>query len=251
MTINLSKPRLLRAQNVMCNNMTSRFIFFLTLPLLFASCGQSRSDKSAFQANSPQDTFVSINARDSNYSYDLSDIKDTVTKSGWSIQYLVKDDSTKYNDVYIRCTKGHEAGIFYGGDLLQFRAGFVPSFIYETGQLLFFWRRCATSCEALLVFNKDSNTFVDYPNVAAHNFNFQQILYVPDSYYEIETKDFKIRLADLERKKEYEITFDGEPFTAQIESSVDTVIFGKDEVRVKATILTNGRQQNQIKTIRL
>ncbi len=184
---------------------------------------------------------------DSNYAE--KNINDTVTADGWSINYLVKNDDTKYNDIYIKCSKGDKSVIYYGADLIQYRLGFIPSFIGESKSNIFFWYRCATDCQSILVCSKDSVQFKSYPNVVNFDINLGQILYIPDSYYE--DPNFEINLVDFTKKKEYKITFDGQAYTSRSESSIDTVIFDKDQVTIRAVILKVDKVKSETKLIKL
>ena len=210
------------------------------------SC-KSTTQKTRNKTSTQTVEFIRPNLTDSNYiNFNLSD---TATVGDWSIKYLVKNDSTKYSDIYIRCTKGNKTVTYFGKGLLEFRGGFIPKLIGETNSYLYFWHRCATDCQSILVCSKDSAKFTDYPNVADFNIKLEQILYVPNSYYEDSSENFRINLMNLTQRKETVVIFDGQAYTANIEASIDTVIFDKKETIIKAEILKNRKVHHQTKTI--
>jgi hypothetical protein len=220
----------------------------LTIFLIGLFSCKSTTQKTVYKASTQTDEFIRPDLRDSNYTnFNLSD---TTTVDDWSIKYLVKNDSTKYSDIYISCTKGDKTVLYFGKDLLQYRGGFIPQFIGETNSYLYFWHRCATDCQSILVCSKDSVKFTDYSNVADFNIKLGQILYVPDRYYEDSSENFRINLMNLTQSKEYVVTFDGQAHTAKLEASVDSVLFDKKEIIIKAEILKNRKVRLQTKTIK-
>jgi SanA protein len=99
---------------------------------------------------------IPINFSDTNYTDLQSWVKDTISSSGWSINYLVKDDSTRYNDLYIRWNKGNRTGLFCDSDVLLMRRYFIPVLAGENGTHIF-WNMVAllpeqlfSSCQKIL-----------------------------------------------------------------------------------------------------
>jgi hypothetical protein len=163
--------------------------------------------------------------------------KDTVTKDGWSIKYFVKNDSTRYDDIYIQCRKGSLTGIFRGEDFLQYRLYFIPKFVKETNSHIYFTHGCATDCWAILTFSKDNaSRYNDYISVVDYNLDFEQILYVTNRCYENEDKIYDLVLVDLKNNKTHNITYNNICSCVFKESCVDTVIFGKKQVIIKTDL---------------
>lgn len=234
-------------------------IALFTFSLFIITCyGQAKGIKKHYaqsQNSGKTAKFISINLNDSSYIDFKSFAVDTITDSGWRIKYLVKNDSTKYKDIYIDCFKGNKHAIYFGSDLLQLRPGFVPRYIAETKSHLVFWHRCATDCQALLVLSKDASMkFKEFESVIDYNLNLGQILYISDDYYENPSNNFIVNLMDLVRNKNYKISFKEVCSAANMVSCVDTVIFKKSKVTVKAILRpTITANENKIisKTIKL
>jgi hypothetical protein len=242
----------------MVNNMKSFLgnIFIVLMVIGIIACKQKKTDNTStleLKKYSGTDKLVPMNFMDTNYVDFLDYAKDTLTPNGWTIKYLVKDDNTKYNDIYIECRKGNLQGIFQGKDILQFRSYFVPKFVGETKSFLFFTHACATDCSALLVMSKDSlPTFTDYQRVYDYNIKLGQILFVPDECYANEDKKFILTLADIQKKKEYNITFDNICSAVNKGSCIDTVIFSNNKVTIKTTLRASIKSEKfivQTKTI--
>ena len=199
----------------------------------------------------PTGKLIEINFQDSNYLDLPLYAQDTITKDGWTIRYFVKDDSTRYNDIYIQCSKGNLKGIFYGEELLQFRRYFIPEFAGETNSYIYFTHGCATDCSAILVFSKDSVKFTDYQRVVEYNLEYEQILYVMDSSYENEEKIYELALVDLTHKKTHRITYSNICMGFYKPACIDTVIFDKKQVTIKTTLQESFGSEKEISQTRI
>ena len=179
---------------------------------------------------------IPIDFNDSNYvGLGLYAI-DTITQKGWSISYLVKDDSSKYNDIYIKWQRGNIKGIYKGEFLLQYRRYFVPEYSGENSKYLFFKHGCATDCRAILTLSKDSATSKDYIRVVDYNVSNGQIAYVTERGSE-DFRPFQISIVDLAKSKEHSVQFKSLcMYAAHKESCIDTIIFRKHKVLIKATL---------------
>jgi hypothetical protein len=149
------------------------YIFAILMIFSLFFCSQKKKENSP-DAESIQylgnDKLLPINFKDTNYVDLILYAKDTITNDGWRIRYLVKDDNSKYNDLYIECSKGNCKAVFYGDGILQFRRYFIPEYVGETENFLFFTHACATDCLALLVMEKDNApTLIDYQRVCEYN----------------------------------------------------------------------------------
>ena len=234
-------------------------LFILTLSvLIFVACRQTATkETSKLNDRNISETgeLVPINFSDTNYSDLTSYAVDTTTIGGWSIRYFVKDDSTRYKDLYISCSRGNIKSTFRADNVLKFRRYFIPEFKTETKTNIYFTHGCATDCSAILVFEKDSiATFTDYSQVVKYNFEFGQILYVTDSSYKDEDKIYELALVDVSKRKTHKLTFHGICDGVYKPACVDTVIFKKDNVSVTVKLRKNIEsidQTKQIKTVRL
>lgn len=238
--------------------LSAYFILTIVLPIFIVACGQTDHKETATTNNQVlQQTgkLIPIDFRDTNYLDLQLYAKDTVTNDGWTIKYLIKDDSTKYNDIYIECSKGSLTGTFQCSDLLQFRRYFIPAFSGETNSFIYFTHGCATDCSALLVFSKDSTSrFKDFDHVVDYNINFAQVLYVTDSSYENENKIYGLALVDLNNDNTHKITYNNICGAVYKPTCIDTVVFSKTQVLIRTTLresIESEKEITQTKTIKL
>lgn len=232
------------------------FLLILTL-LTIGSCRQTNSKDTSKHDTIKSETgeLIPINFSDTNY-IDLGlYAKDTTTADGWLIQYLVKNDSTRYKDLYILCSKGDIKAIHRAEDVLEYRRYFIPEFAAETKTNIYFTHGCATDCSAILVFDKDTaGKFSDYLQVVKYNVPLGQVLYVTDTTYQNEEKIYELALVDIKNHKTHKLTFNGICDGVYKPSCVDTVIFSKNRVSVTVSLrksIEDNEQAKQIRTIRL
>ena len=197
---------------------------------------------------------IPIDFSDTVYSSLIPNAKDTITSNGWLIQYLVKDDSTRYNDVYLKCQKGNIQGVFLIADMLQLRSYFLPMFETETDSQIYFRHGCATDCAAILVFNKVSKAeFTDYEEIVRSNIPLGQILYVTDTTYQNATDIYELALVDVAKHKTRKLTFHGICDGVYKPACVDTVLFSKNKVSVTVSLrnsFEDDKPTKQTKTVR-
>jgi hypothetical protein len=210
--------------------------FFTCYLLASLGCKDNKHAQKTINQNKQTGQLIPVDFNDSNYN-DLNFYAiDTVTKDGWAIKYFVKDDSTKYDDIYIEWAKGSSRGIFKAEYYLKFRRYFIPQFTGENDKYLFFWHGCATDCQAVLILGKDSTFSRDYTQVIDYNIPYGQIAYVGKKGT-ADGKPFQISLVDLAKNKEHLIQFKNLcMYAAHKESCIDTIIFNKEKVVVKATL---------------
>lgn len=215
----------------------------LFLPALFVgylftsfACKDEQDPEKVKLQNKRTGQLVPVNFNDSNY-LDLSSYAvDTVTQDGWVIKYLVKEDSTKYYDIYIQWSKGTVSGIFKAESVLQFRRYFIPQYTGENEKYLFFWHGCATDCQAVLTLRKDTAVSNDYTRVIDYSIPYGQVAYVTDKGAE-DNKPFQISVVELLKNKEHVVQFKNLcMYAAHKESCIDTIIFKREQVIVKATL---------------
>jgi hypothetical protein len=247
--------KVLNFRNVIPQKMTRLYIiviFFSTA--LTISCKRTKNEETTSIKNHPLTRavdLIKIDFGDTIYHDLQAYVSDTITNDGWTIKYLVKDDSTKYSDIYIQCSKGNLSGIFHGKDLLQFRRYFIPIFTGETDAFIYFTHGCATDCSALLVFSKDSTSrFKDFVHIVDYNTKFNQVLYVTDYCYENESNIYDIALIELDSDKLHKITYNNVCGDVHKPSCVDTVIFDKNQVTINTTLRKSIESELEIKQSR-
>lgn len=207
------------------------------------SCNHS-NEKSQVQENF-SGQLVRIDLNDSNFSDLNLHSADTLTQNGWSIKYLIKNDSTKYNDIYIEWSKGNIKGIYKAESVLQFRRYFIPQYVGENDNYLFLKHGCATDCSGILVLSKDSTFSQDYIRVIDYNIPNGQVVYVT----EVGTKDdspFQVAVVDLPKHLEHLAQFKNLcMYASHKESCIDTIVFKKDLVSIKATLTIDNSFRNK------
>lgn len=131
----------------------------IALFLALISCGKDKTIKNnaVIRENSshtPNDTsgLRKVDLNDKKYGDARSYLKDTITKHGWKIEYLVKSDSTKYSDLYLKVSKEGLHSVFVAKNVLEYRRYFIPTYKSENGSNIFFTHGCATDCRAILSF---------------------------------------------------------------------------------------------------
>lgn len=217
---------------------------------MVCSCGQTENKDTSKRdiIETPTDKLVPINFSDTNYIELGLYAKDTITADGWSIKYFVRDDSTKYKDLYIVCSKGNIKATHRAENVLEFRRYFIPEFETETKTNIYFTHGCATDCSALLVFDKDTAAqFSDYLQVVKYSIPLGQVIYVTDSTYQNEEKIYELALVDITRHKTHKLTFNGVCDGVYKPACVDTVIFSKDKVSVTVNLRNSIEEDNQTK----
>ncbi len=226
-------------------------IIIALLSIFSVACVKSNNDrKTRIPSQKQTGELIPVNFADSNY-IGLAPINDTITNDGWTIKYLVKDDSTRYHDIYIKCSKGGITGIFTGSDLLDFRSYFIPAYAGENDSFIYFIHGCASYCAALLVFSKDSTAkFQDFERIVDYNINFNQVLYITDSCYEFEDKLYDLALVDLDNNNTQKITYNNICSGVYKPACIDTVIFSESQITIKTTLRKNIESEEEIKETR-
>ena len=177
---------------------------------------------------------IPINFKDSIFNGWQVWIKDTLLKSGWYIQYLVKDDFSKYKDLYVQWTKDSKKGLVRFESVLESNGVSIPTFEGENDKNIFMTHACSSTCSALLILRKDSiPSYIDYHDIVNYSLKYGQILYVTDK-----TNDdslYQISLVDLFKNQEHILDFKYKCSGVFKASYIDTVIFGLKRTIIKAT----------------
>jgi hypothetical protein len=182
---------------------------------------------------------IPIDLNDSNFS-DLESFASTLrTPKGWNINYYVKDDSTKYEDLYIEWSKENMKGEHLCKNVQQYRRYFIPEYKGENDKFLFLTHGCATDCNAVLTLSKESLIAKDFENVVDFDIANNQIVSVSD--YAVKKEPlFGLTVYDLKKGNQYDVKFKNLCMTAANKGScVDTIIFNKSKVTIKANLALN------------
>ena len=235
-------------------------IILLLIPTLFIACGQTSTENELITNGTgkltPLDFYdtnyidvkpkiiysialgtgklIPIDFADKNY-FEVEDkAKDTITNDGWIIKYFVKDDSTKYRDIYIQWTKGKRTGLYCGFDDLLMRRYFIPQFMGENDSYIFLTHGCATDCSALLALSKDNvPTAQDFAYVFSYNIKNGQLVSTPE--YKKDT--LQVSVVDLNRKQEKVVVFKNICNSTAKDGSIDSVHFDKNYISLFATLI--------------
>ena len=222
--------------------------------LLVSSCGAQPTEVRRDNSTTEQkalDGFIPIDFTDTVYADVQLHARDTVTSDGWAIQYLVKDDSTRYNDLYIRWSKDGHQGLFQCGDVLLMRRYFIPEFTSENGDHIFLEHGCATSCSAVLALSKDPVPHGrDIFYVVDQDLSRGQFVYVPERSFSLDT--LEVSVVDLTRKEEHAVVFKGHCTLAPDYGCIDSVSFGEERVVLYAKLLDdNGKEIREEHTVNI
>ena len=221
-------------------------IGFFILPNIQKNNSEEHTDK---------DTLLSIDYSNENYSDLAAWINDTITPSGWKISYLVKDDSTKYTDLYLQWQKDDKKAIIKLESLLEFRRYFIPVFNAENDETIFLTHGCGTYCPAILTLNKNKPLkSTDYLEIVDYNIDLDVIVYITEGSWKFEQDSFSISVADLKNNKDYVETYDNICLDSYKINAIDTIIFENNEISITTTLLEKKYREELItetRTIKL
>jgi hypothetical protein len=213
--------------------------------LIFIILGLTTVNSVWGQANT-RGKLTKIDFSDSNYVGVQIYAKDTTTSDGWRIKYLVKDDSTRYNDLYIQWTKGQLTGLFCLRDVLLMRRYFIPILKGNNKTHIFMKHGCATSCSAILTLSKDKKLESrDFAYVVDFDITTGQIVYIPERSYSLET--LEVSVVDLNRHLETPVIFRNICNLAPESGCIDQILFAKDNVIVSASLLDKDDKTKSVK----
>ncbi|MFP9098828.1 hypothetical protein ACLI09_07230 [Flavobacterium sp. RHBU_24] len=220
------------------------FIFLLLLVL--TGCGRTdeRIVNGAPPARHATGKLIPIDFKDSLY-YDLASYaRDTVTNDGWKISYLVKDDTTRYNDLYIQWEKGTLKRVYKDSDVLQMRRYFIPDLSKENKTHIFLEHACATGCWAVLVLPKDTSAEVkDFEAVFDYNTDLGQVVY---RKYD-QNDALAVSATDLNRGSTKSVTYKNKGYALGSDMApLDTVIFKGDRIIIDCEVYDLQQDKNII-----
>jgi hypothetical protein len=153
--------------------------YLIIFLILFASCknpAEVPSNKTTPASNTLKGELLPINRSIEPFN---NVHLDTITPDGWKIEYLVKNDSTKYHDIYIRISKDNTEKISRHSDALDMRPYFVPSYKMETDKYILFEHGCATDCSAVTIIPKDNkNKPIEFEFVLKYDMELSTVVFV-------------------------------------------------------------------------
>jgi len=191
---------------------------------------------------------IPINFKDSSYTDVQFYAKDTLTKGGWSIKYFVKDDSTRYDDIYIQWSNKKHSGLYCADAVLQFRRYFIPKYKGENDKHLFFTHACATTCKAILTVSKDKDLAIrSFVTMIDYNIPNGQVVYVADHPYS--DSELEVSVVDLNKMVEKQVAFKNKPLYLEADQNIDSVSFSKKRIKLFATMI-DIRDKTERKMIR-
>ena len=179
---------------------------------------------------------IPIDLNDSTYIDVNFYCKDTITKSGWKIAYFVKDDQTKYNDLYIKWSKGSVSGTFVLEDCLIMRSFFIPLYKDESSTNIYLAHGCSTSGAALLVLPKNTQKQAnDYCDIIDYSVEHDKVGFIPTINFS--RNKFEVAVADLNTGTEKSVIFQNKCALTPEASCIDKIDFKSKSVAITATLI--------------
>lgn len=157
---------------------------------------------------------------------------DMVTPAGWSVRYLVKDDETKYDELYIECAKGSSKVVFQD---LFLNVKLIPRFSAESDTHLFLTHKCGSDCIGLTTVSKQQiPEYQTYEWVLDYDVATGQVVYkIADDSTE---DSVKLMVVNVPLGKEKRIAFDNLPAHSQ-NGGVDSIVFKNRKVQLFAGLI--------------
>lgn len=222
-----------------------KYIFLL---LLITGCSLYKNNSGkTYNASdfTGAERLVPIAANDTSYT-NYFNVRDTVTRDGWKIRYMVKDDATRYTDAYIQWEKGNVKRVYKYNNVLQFRGSFMPQMVEESETHIFMEHWCATDCMAVLVLPKnDADGALDIEAVIDYRLKSGQIVYR-------EYKDngaIAATAIDLKRRKKKSVTFKNKTYSMG-NSFVESIVFKGDNIVIEGEFFDkDGETVKEVQTI--
>jgi hypothetical protein len=240
----------------MCNNMALRNIIIsnIFLTLLIISCSNEQEKSSNSELNF--DTIIKVDSTYSKSSFDqIVDLKypnDTVLRSGWSVRYYVNNDSTKDKDLYINCEKNGRRHIYKSEDVLLLRSYFIPTFIGESNNCIYFRTACATNCRSILVFSKKYRySYKLYNSIVSYSIKDDILVHIPEN--NIGEHKYFVSIINFKNRQVKTVRFKYHCNVLPEEGCIDSVNIVGNRVKLFSTLNkgTDYKQQviKEIKTV--
>lgn len=210
---------------------------------LYQNSSGKTYDADAFKG---AERLIPIASNDTSYT-NYFDVRDTVTRDGWKIQYLVMDDATRHTDAYIQWEKGDVKRVYKYNNVLQYRGSFMPQLLNESDTHIFMEHWCATDCMAVLVLPKyGRDDAMDIEAIIDHNLRSGQFVYR-------EYKDngaIAATAIDLKRRKKRSVTFKNKTYSPG-NSFVKSIVFNGDIIVIEGEFFDkDGETVKEVQTMR-
>ena len=190
---------------------------------------------------------IPIDFKDAIYQDVAMFAKDTITDDGWRIKYLVKDDSTRYTNIYIQWKKGNINRVTNCGNVLEMRRYFIPGFVKDNQDYLFFEYGCSTDCRAVLILPKnDKDTVEAFNFVLDYKVSDNQIVCIDEESFSSDT--LSINATDLKKHITKSTLFKNRCSMTMGSSCIDTIIFKHNRILVEGKL--TDRYGNDVKEVR-
>lgn len=230
-------------KNKMISNGFRHILFTSGLICLLFSCGQISPEQA-----SPAAMYLPLDPHDSMYLGKRDYACDTLTDGGWKIEYLVKNDSSRYSDLYIRWSDGKSSRLYAMASVLDLRDYFIPTYVGENETHLFLEHACASECNALLLLPKSSGSDVK-SFVKVCDYNIGRGIVVYDTLPGYEWNRFELMVADLQQNTEKTARFSHLCYSEFGGNCLDSIVYHPQKVDLHAT-LTDVNDPDREKQIR-
>lgn len=204
-----------------------RCVIFLLLLLITGCSLYKNSSGKTYNASDFTGTeqLVPIAASDTTYT-NYFNVRDAISRDGWKIQYLVKDDATRYTDAYIQWQKGDVKRVYKYNNVLQYRGSFMPQLLDESDTHIFMEHWCATDCMAVLVLPKNGfDDALDIEEVIDYHLAYGQFVYREDNT----DGTITATAIDLKRRKRKSVTFKNKTYSMG-NSFAESIVFKDDSI---------------------
>ena len=178
---------------------------------------------------------IPVNREDDAYTEGERMPPDTLTASGWSVRYLVRDDKTKYKDLYMECSHGKSKLLIPQSEVLALSWKYIPRYAGENAKHLFFEYYCGADCVAVMTVSKDNQPeYQEYVQVLDYDAVTGQIVYNITSD---DTEDsVRVVAVNVARGKEKKVAFNNMRRPGP-NAGIDSVVFKNGKVLLFAGLI--------------
>ena len=190
--------------------------------------------------------FIPLDYSINEYKIIESATRSVLLESGWLIQYLVKEDSTQYQDIYIHWSKDKKEGLTWASsDFSALPSYFIPYDAKESETHIFL----QFGKYGVLVLSKDDNPKANsFPYYIEYDVNLGQVVYIPERSYSLDI--LEIDVIDLNRNLKKTLSFENKCDLSPESSCIDSIDFNKDYIRLFATFNTWKDHSNIVKEVK-
>ncbi len=195
--------------------------------------------------------FLPIEEKDKHPNYEEIGIwiQDTITTEGWKIEYLVKDDKTKYEDIYIRISKEDKMVLIKEENVLNFRKYFVPRFEGENSKKLYFIFASDTYTNGILIVDKMNPEKIEkYQTLVKYNIEKGEIYYLPELK---DTDKFSINCINCFSEKEKILKYEGVCINPSKLACIKNIFEEGNYVEITCLLRENDTMIEKEETIRM